>query len=88
VVDTSGALARNKGASSAQKLGAGQYLVTFGQDVTGCSYQSSVGGPTTSNTPGESSPAQRNGVNNAVEVQTYTSAGALADRAFYLAVFC
>ncbi len=87
-VDSAGALARGKGVSSTQKLGTGDYLVTFNQDVTGCSYVASVGGPTTANTPGEVSPAQRTGVTQAVEVETYTSAGANADRAFYVAVFC
>ena len=88
VVDSAGALARNKGVASAQRLGLGDYLVTFNQDITGCSYVASVGGPTTSNVPGEVSPAQRTGVAAAVEVETYTSAGASADRSFYLAVFC
>jgi hypothetical protein len=89
VVDSAGALSRGKGVSSVSKLaGSGQYLVTFNQDVTGCSYQTSLGGPTTANTTGESSPAQRTGVQNAVEVWTLTSAGALADKSFYLAVFC
>jgi len=36
----------------------------------------------------EISPAQRTGVPTAVEVETYTSAGANADRPFYLAVIC
>jgi hypothetical protein len=89
VVDSAGALSRGKGVSSVSKLaGSGQYLVTFNQDVTGCSDQTSLGGPTTANTTGESSPAQRTGVQNAVEVWTLTSAGALADNSFYLAVFC
>lgn len=88
VVDIAGALSRSKGVASAQKLGTGDYLVTFNQDVTACSYQASLGGPTTLNTPGEISPAQRTGVAAAVQVETYTSAGAPADRPFYLAVFC
>jgi hypothetical protein len=88
VVDVAGALSRNKGVASAQRLGLGDYLVTFNQDVTACSYQTSIGGPTTVNAPGEISPAQRTGVAAAVEVKTYDSAGAAADRPFYLAVFC
>ena len=88
VVDSAGALSRNKGVGSSQRLGTGDYLVTFNQDITGCSYVASLGGPTTSNTSGEVSPAQRTGVAAAVEVETYSSAGASADRAFYLAVFC
>ena len=88
VVDPGGALARNKGAASSQKLGTGDYLVTFSTDITGCSYVASIGGPTTQNNPGEISPAQRTGVAQAVEVETYNSAGANSDRSFNLAVFC
>jgi hypothetical protein len=89
VVDSAGALSRGKGVSSVQKLAAaGQYLVTFNQDITGCGYVGSIGGPTTTNTPGEISPAQRTGVAQAVEVWTFNSAGALTDKPFYLAVFC
>jgi hypothetical protein len=62
--------------------------VTFNQDITACSYYASIGGPTTTNTSGEISPAQRTGVPTAVEVETYTSAGANADRPVYLAVIC
>ena len=89
VVDSAGALSRGKGVASASKLpGTGQYLVTFNQDITGCSYVGSIGGPTTTNTPGEISPAQRTGVNAAVEVWTFNSAGTLTDKPFYVAVFC
>ncbi|HEY7691561.1 MAG TPA: hypothetical protein VH816_04385 [Gaiellaceae bacterium] len=88
MVDGAGALSRNKGVSSSQRLGAGDYLVTFNQDISACSYVASIGGPTTANTPGEISPAQRTGVAAAVEVETYNSAGASTDRPFYLAVFC
>jgi hypothetical protein len=56
VVDPGGALARNKGAASSQKLGTGDYLVTFNQDITGCAYVASIGGPTTQNNPGPASP--------------------------------
>jgi hypothetical protein len=62
--------------------------VTFSQDVTGCSYQGTIGGPTTNNTPGEISPAQRSGAATALDIATYNSAGAATDKPFYLAVFC
>src|SRR5215470_17865456 len=88
VVDAGGALARNKGVASATKTGTGTYAVTFSQDVTGCSYQATLGGPTNQNTNGEVSPAQRTGVAAAVDVTTYNSAGAATDKPFYLAVFC
>ena len=37
-VDAAGSLVRNTGVSSTQKLGAGDYLVIFNQDVTPCIY--------------------------------------------------
>ena len=88
VVDPAGVLVRNKGVSSASRTGTGTYIVTFNQDVTGCSYQGTIGGPTTNNTPGEISPAQRSGAATALDVTTYNSAGAATDKPFYLAVFC
>lgn len=88
VVDSAGVLVRNKGVASASRNGAGTYIVTFNQDVTGCSYQATIGGPTTANNPGEVSPAQRSGAATALDVLTYNSAGTTSDRAFYLAVFC
>ena len=88
VVDSGGALARNKGTASSSRTGTGTYIVTFNQDVTGCSYQATIGGPTTVNATGEISPAQRSGVTAALDVDTFNSAGAAADKPFYLAVFC
>ena len=88
VVDGGGALSRNKGVASSSRSGTGTYIVTFNQDVTGCSYQATIGGPTTTNNTGEVSPAQRSGVAAALDVITYNSAGAATDKPFYLAVFC
>ncbi|HEU5490704.1 MAG TPA: hypothetical protein VFU84_07905 [Gaiellaceae bacterium] len=80
---------RNKGVASTQKLGTGDYLVIFNQDVTPCIYQATLGGPTTSLTVGEISAAQRTAVPAAVRVRTTNSAGtAVVDQAFFLSVFC
>lgn len=87
-LDAAGSLVRNKGAASSQKLGTGDYLVTFNQDVTGCTYQATLGGPTTGLTTGEVSAAQRTAIAAGVRVFTLSSAGANADKAFSLAVFC
>jgi hypothetical protein len=88
VVDAGGVLSRNKGVASASKSGTGTYIVTFNQDVTGCSYQATLGGPTTANPNGEVSPAQRSGTAAALDVITYNPAGTATDKPFYLAVFC
>jgi len=88
VVDQNGTLVRNKGASSALKLSTGQYQVVFNQDVTGCSYQATVGDPGSNPQGGIASAQQRININGGVHVVTWTVVGALADRPFHLAVFC
>ncbi len=87
-VDSTGTLLRNKGAASALKTAVGTYQVIFNQDVVGCIYQATLGGPITGLVPGEVSAAQRAGISAGVAVATFTSAGAAADRAFYIAVHC
>jgi hypothetical protein len=88
VVDSTGTLIRNKGVASAQKLADGDYQVVFNQDVTACSYQATLGGPTTGLAIGEISAAHRVAVAAGIRVVTFNSTGVLADRPFYLAVFC
>jgi hypothetical protein len=89
VVDQNGTLIRNKGVASALKIATGDYQVVFNQDVTGCSYQATVGGPGTTVEFGMAAVAQRINVAAAVEVKTFNSVGGgLADHSFHLAVFC
>lgn len=87
-VDQNGTLVRNKGAASAQKNGTGSYQVVFSQDVTGCIYQATLGGPTTFAYNGQITAAQLTAVNTGVRVLTFTSAGAPVDAAFFVVVFC
>jgi len=83
-VNSTGSLARGSGAISSTKLdGAGQYEIIFDRDVTTCTY--SVTGNTLQ---GEPLAQPRTGTANGVFVGTYSSAGAPADRAFHLLVFC
>ena len=56
--------------------------------MTGCSYQATLGGPTTTIYNGQISAAQLTAVNGGVRVFTYNSAGAATDEAFFVAVFC
>ena len=58
-IDSAGSVHPSKGVASAQKLATGDYLVTFNQDVTACTYQATLGGPTTGLTTGEVSAAPR-----------------------------
>ncbi len=87
-VDTNGTLVRNKSVASALKIGTGQYQVVFNQDVTGCVYLATLGGPTTGANTGQVSAAQRTAIAAAVFVLTQDSNGNPADRNFFLAVFC
>lgn len=87
-VDSNGTLIRNKGAASSLKTATGQYQVIFNQDVTGCVYQATLGGPTTGLTSGEISAGQKATIAAGVSVLTLSSAGALTDKNFFLAVFC
>jgi hypothetical protein len=89
VVDQNGTLIRNKGVASAQKIGTGDYQVVFNQDVTGCSYQATVGSPGTTQAVGYAAVLQRINVAAGVEIRTVNStASAFADQPFHLAVFC
>jgi hypothetical protein len=88
VVDQNGTLVRSKGVASALKIGTGMYQVVFSQDVTGCSYQATVGGAGTTLSTGFANVAQRINVSAGVEVWTYNTGGTIADRSFHLAAFC
>ena len=88
-VDQNGTLIRNKGAASAQRNATGSYQVIFSQDVTGCVYLSSPGGPTTATfVTFESGAAQLPNVAAGVRVFTTNAAGTLVDLPFFVAVFC
>jgi hypothetical protein len=83
VINVSGTTGRGSGVTGSAKVGTGQYEVVFNRDVTTCSYQATM-----SVTQGEVIAQPRSLVPNGVFVGTYTSAGAAADKAFHLAVFC
>ncbi|GAB2937724.1 hypothetical protein GCM10027280_27410 [Micromonospora polyrhachis] len=88
VVTAGGALVRGFGVVSSARLSTGTYQVVFSHDVTGSAYIGTLGLPGNVGTSpsGEIAVVGRSGVANGVFVQTFTSAGAAADRAFHLAV--
>jgi hypothetical protein len=89
VVASDGALTRKNGATSVTKLGAGDYEVVFGANVSACVYNATLGSPDTSDPPaGEVGVSSRGGNANAVRVVTRESAGVAADRPFHLTVNC
>lgn len=86
-VDDNGVLVRNKGAVSSRKLATGMYQVIFNQNVTGCIYQATLGGPTGTLWLGDVTAAQLDNVPAGVTVLTLLQ-DRVEDRAFFLAVFC
>jgi len=70
-------------------VGAGQYQVDFGRNITQCTAVATIGlSGTGAPVAGEVYVADRSGNSEAVFVDTDTSAGAAADRAFRLVVVC
>ena len=70
-------------------VGAGQYEVDFGRNIVNCTSVATIG-PSVAGAPvaGEVYVADRSGNTEAIFVDTNTSAGAAADRAFRLVVVC
>ena len=88
-VNDTGTLVRNKGVASSQRNATGQYQVIFNQDVTGCIYQVTPGGPTVGLSFAEVTAGQLPAVAAGVQVLTANaSAAALVNSSFFLAVFC
>ena len=85
-VDQNGTLVRNRGATSSQRNGTGSYQVIFNQNVTGCVYLATLGGPAIT-LPAFTAVHIKVGQLPAVPagVQVFTEAG---DSAFFVAVFC
>jgi hypothetical protein len=84
------ALAQSLGALSCTRLALGTYEVIFDHNVRACAYEGTIGLVGSSGTPppGEISVVGRATDVRGVFVRTFASNGALADRAFHLAVHC
>lgn len=91
VVNADASLARGAGVVSSSNVGgvAGSYQVVFNRDVSSCSYTATLGNPSFGNPlRGFIVTALRAGNNNAVFVETRTTADALENRSFHLQVSC
>jgi hypothetical protein len=80
--DASGSsLIRGRGAAGTQRLGAGQYTVTFVQDVTTCGWSATVNDNDTGAAPPLFATVERDGPNSnsILRVRTFDATGALAD---------
>ncbi|MBW4701233.1 MULTISPECIES: hypothetical protein [unclassified Micromonospora] len=88
VVAANGVLNRGFGVVSSTRVAVGQYQVVFSHDVTRSAYVGSIGltGSVGASPSGEIAVVGRFGVPNGVFVQTFTSAGVAADRAFHLTI--
>ena len=89
-VDSAGVIDRCFGCTGTgtSKLGTGVYEIGFTRDITSCGYNGTTGAPTTSVQTGFTSIAQRAGNVNGLFIETFSPAGALADRGYYVSVYC
>jgi hypothetical protein len=90
VVTATGVLSRNRGATSAERTGEGQYQVVFNADVKACTYFATLGDTAEGAPPaGEIAVSSLAGNANGVLVVTRDSTGAAtADRPFHLIISC
>jgi hypothetical protein len=90
VISDTGAIVRDRGATSATKTGDGQYQVVFDSDVHSCTYFATLGDAATgAPAAGEIAVSSLAGNVNGVLVVTRDSSGAtMADRSFHLTVSC
>jgi hypothetical protein len=90
-VAAAGTLDASSGSVTVSRIGAagsGQYEVDFGRNIVACTAVATLGGSGSGTALGEVNVADRAGNTEAVFVDTNTSAGAAADRAFRLVVVC
>jgi hypothetical protein len=84
VISAAGAIERGNATSGGHAAdGPGSYVVGFGQSVSGCAYEVTLGA--TSGTPGRATVADSGG---SVAVRTYDGSGAAADLPFHLVATC
>jgi hypothetical protein len=93
-VRANGTKSRGSGVTSTTKIGTGFYEVTFGQSVSSCGFDATLGSPDTLEIPAGQTGASQNlggGFSNLptqVLVSTTNSAGSATDMPFFLTVIC
>lgn len=88
-INSDGTIARGEGVVSAANLGTGFYEVSFGRDITNCTYQISPGESVIgSATPRLVGITRRSGDNNGVFVTIKDAANAAIDNPFFVLVYC
>jgi hypothetical protein len=89
-VNDDGSVARSTEITSVTRLGTGTYEVITTRNITACSWEATIGltGFVGQSASGEITAQGRFLTNNGLYIQTFNSAGALADRAFHVNVTC
>jgi hypothetical protein len=87
-VDEFGTVDNDSGGVTADKTGTGGYFVDFQRDVSSCASVATIGPSGTGSTLGQIGVADQNGNNEAVQVITADSEGALDNQPFRLVVVC
>ncbi len=87
-VAADGAIVRGTGTADARQVATGSYEVTFGAPISECATIAALAAPdgATSTVTGQIGAAARS--ETVIRVETETSAGTNADKAFHVAVFC
>ena len=83
-VDAQGTTLQGSGIQASKRAARGQYIVVFTRPVTSCAFATSV----RSKTGGHASVSGPGGNDQRVVVKTFSSAGAVANRAFDVIAFC
>jgi hypothetical protein len=90
VVNAGGQAVRSRGITSAARTAEGRYQVIFDQDVRGCVYEATIGGPTAAAPPdnGQITVSSLASNVNGVDIRTTGAAGNDANKPFHLVVLC
>lgn len=90
VVSPNGAVVRSTGGATAQRTGAGRYVVIFGRNMQNCTYVATIGDESAGGTGSGLVSVATNSINpNAVNVRTANATNNNpADRSFHLIVSC
>jgi hypothetical protein len=89
VVEADGTLNRGSGVTSSTRTGTGNYVVDFGEDITGCAFLATLGVTGfAGTTSGVVDVAGAAGTTDSVFVDTEDPLGTQADRPFHLQVVC
>jgi hypothetical protein len=91
VVNGDGTMARSSDAgATATRTAEGTYVVVFGEEVTNCAYEATIGlsGTTATANPGSATVVRWSENSDGVLIQTYNTNGERVDKGFHLAVLC